>query len=549
MAKNVKPKQAVATPQADNALAELNSRINPMTPDIGPGRVPDYNPQEGQVYNQNTVTNPTPEYGSMPQGPATYDGSGMPKTKNTETNLFVEQGLTGLTRFGGFVYEEWLTELQGKRGALTYREMRDNDAVIGAFTYTIEMLLRTVKWRVAPAGNTPQDIEAAQFLESCLHDMSITWHDTISEILTFLHFGWCYMELCYKKRMGPDQENGIMRSKYNDGRIGWKKFSTRAQETLWRWRFDYDGTIRGMEQISPPDYKLRYIPIEKALLFRTKSNLNNPEGRSILRNAYRSWFFKKSIEEIEAIGIERDLAGFPIVWLPPEIFDQKNPEAVASYNKWKKIITNIKRDEQEGLMMPLLYDEKGNKQYDISMLSASTGASRRQFDTNIIIQRYENRIAMACLADFLMLGHEKGGSYALGKDKTSMFQTALTSVLQNMADTINTYAIPRLFKLNTFKNLTDYPKIVHNEIEKVDIVALSTYVKDLTGVGALDIMEDKELENYLRQVAALPLRDDYLDTPTIPIANSDTILKEDTLEREEFMKAVRKLRKEIDENG
>ena len=38
---------------------------------------------------------------------------------------------------------------------------------------------------------------------------------------------------------------------------------------------------------------------------------DNPEGRSILRNAYFSWYFEKKIAEIEGIGIARDLAGLP----------------------------------------------------------------------------------------------------------------------------------------------------------------------------------------------------------------------------------------------
>ena len=59
--------------------------------------------------------------------------------------------------------------------------------------------------------------------------------------------------------------------------------------------------------------------MEKCLLFRTQTHKNNPEGRSILRNAYRSWYFKKRIEEIEGVGIERDLAGIPIAYVDPAI--------------------------------------------------------------------------------------------------------------------------------------------------------------------------------------------------------------------------------------
>ena len=48
--------------------------------------------------------------------------------------------------------------------------------------------------------------------------------------------------------------------------------------------------------------------------------------------------------------------------------------------------------------------------YDLKLLS--TGG-RRQFDTNAIIARYDARIAMSCLADFILLGHDKVGTLAL----------------------------------------------------------------------------------------------------------------------------------------
>ncbi|WP_155274431.1 hypothetical protein [Piscirickettsia salmonis] len=44
-------------------------------------------------------------------------------------------------------------------------------------------------------------------------------------------------------------------------------------------------------------------------MFRTTSRKGNPEGRSILRNAYQPWYYKKNLESIESIGIERNLVG------------------------------------------------------------------------------------------------------------------------------------------------------------------------------------------------------------------------------------------------
>ena len=76
---------------------------------------------------------------------------------------FAELSVTGLKRSAGTISEEFLPNLTGERGLRALREMRDNDPVIGAVLYAIEMLLRNVTWRVEG-----DDDEQAEFLESCL---------------------------------------------------------------------------------------------------------------------------------------------------------------------------------------------------------------------------------------------------------------------------------------------------------------------------------------------------------------------------------------------
>ncbi len=101
-------------------------------------------------------------------------------------NSFKEMGRLGQKRYGGFFYEEFLKELQGKKGVEVFREMSENDDVIGRILYAIEMLIRQATWNVQPAGSTSKDEEAAEFIYQCMDDMQDTWTDTISEILSFL---------------------------------------------------------------------------------------------------------------------------------------------------------------------------------------------------------------------------------------------------------------------------------------------------------------------------------------------------------------------------
>ena len=322
-----------------------------------------------------------------------------------------EIGRIGQRRYGGTIYEEFLHELRGKKGIEVYREMSENDDVVGAILFAIEMLVRQCDWNVEPGGATAKDWEAAEFVKSCMDDMQDTWIDTISEILSFLSFGWSFHEVVYKRRMGNTRDPRT-RSKYNDGLIGWKKLPIRAQETLYQWEYDNEDNLLGMTQMPPPDYGTFTIPMAKALLFRTKSRKNNPEGRSILRNAYRSWYFKRRIQEIEGIGIERDLAGFPVIYGPEgnDIWNMDISGNAESLLMLETMVRNIRRDEMEGLVLP--------HGYKLELLS--TGGNR-QFDTNAIINRYDTRIAMTVLADFIFLGHDKTGSWALSSDKTELF--------------------------------------------------------------------------------------------------------------------------------
>lgn len=407
-----------------------------------------------------------------------------------------EIGRIGQQRYGGTIYEEFLHELRGKRGIEVYREMSENDDVVGAILFAIEMLVRQTDWNIEPGGDTAKDKEAAEFVQSCMNDMQETWIDTISEILSFLTYGWSFHEIVYKRRMGNTKDPRT-RSKYNDGLIGWKKLPIRAQETLYQWEYDDEDNLMGMTQLPPPDYKMVTIPIEKALLFRTKSRKNNPEGRSILRNAYRSWYFKRRIQEIEGIGIERDLAGLPVMHGPEglDLWDDTLEANVKARAGMENMVKSIRRDELEGVVLP--------HGYELELLSSG---GTRQFDTNAIINRYDTRIAMTVLADFIFLGHQQTGSWALSSDKTELFALATGAFLDIICETFNRQGIPALIDINGqhFAGITDYPKMTHGDIEDADITKVSAFIKDMTGIGVL--VPDDGLEDYVRQVGHLPDR-------------------------------------------
>ena len=157
----------------------------------------------------------------------------MPHENQTSFNLNTrrkgnEIGATGLKQFSGHIKEEELKQLSSTRQRVnTYKQMSSNDSVIGAILFAIDMLIRQVDWTVQPESEDPDDIEAAEFVEDNMHDMTSSWDDTISEILSFIPFGFSFHEIVYKRR--------------EDGRIGWKKLPIRGQDSLDHWEFDEEG--------------------------------------------------------------------------------------------------------------------------------------------------------------------------------------------------------------------------------------------------------------------------------------------------------------------
>lgn len=433
----------------------------------------------------------------------------------SEGGTYGEFGATGLKQFSGYVREEWMRDLIGRRGLLMYREMRDNDPIIGAIFFAIEMLLRGVSFHVEAGDDDSQ--EAADFVESCLGDTETSWAGLLAEIMPFLLYGWDVHEIVYKMRKG-ESDNPVFNSKYDDGMIGWRKFAHRGQETLLHWIFNESGDATNMVQLLPTGGPLLQVPLDKALHFRTTPYKNNPEGRSIIRNAYTSYYFKKVIQEIEAIGVSRDLAGLTVVRVPAQ---WTSPNANDADKQALLMATRLARDtsrnQQEGLVIPTIRNSKDANLLDFDVELLATGG-RRQFATNDIISRYDSRIAMTVLADFITLGQGggsgKSGSFAQSKSKTDIFSVATIAFLDLITAEFNRKAIPDLLRLNGYKGVD--VQLAHGDIQRRDLQELGTYLMDAAQAGILT--PDANLEAHVREEGGLPPLDPaaaYPDTDMV----------------------------------
>ena len=323
-----------------------------------------------------------------------------------------EFGETGLQRWAGIVSEEFLRDLQGKKAFKVYREMAENDPTIGAIVFAMKQFMGQADLVIEPADDSNEAGIAADMVSE---DFKMLEPSISPELLfqatNFVIFGFSVFEEVYRT---------------SNGRISLARLSYRLPETIERWEFDERGNILGCYQRLLSGEEV-FLPRWKILHIVTPGYSYTPIGRSLLRNAYVPYTFKKHLQILEGIGVERDLVGLPILYVPQTTYKDE-----AKMAKLRELMRQLRRDEEEGLILP---KAAGSNEplFDLKLLSLSGG---RQFSTSDIIERYNQEIAHTLLADLILVGMEARGSYALAREKRSLFEVGIQTCLDAIANAL-----------------------------------------------------------------------------------------------------------------
>lgn len=389
-------------------------------------------------------------------------------------NIRTVIGVTGLKHIGGRIREEYLNAIKNwSTEVKLYLEMRD-DPIIGALTDAIKLPLQAASFDVEPAsGGSPNDEAAAEWLWEVMNTMdNQTWISHAEDALECLDFGFALGEIVLDKR--------------NDGRLWLRNIDPRGQESLNRWEYDKverDKLVAFVQ--NDPNYGTTYtIPITKCLHFKYRGRKGNPQGHSILRALYRPYKFARNLEDLEGIGIERDVGGMPYAKLTDDNYEEQD------ITDLKAALKGLRKDEEVYLIVPPGVD-----------IQAYSGGSKI-YDTNVVIDRWHKITLMRFFAQFLILGMGNVGTQALVKGSQDFFTLGLEAVQRYLLETWNLQLVPYLFRFNAWTGISGYPKIKWEKPGKVDLNALITALNTAKGAGIFtptDIDED-----HIRSIADLP---------------------------------------------
>ena len=423
-----------------------------------------------------------------------------------------EMGYNGLKISAGIIYEESKRELQFPYSINTYKKMSSDSVIAAALNYYEHMMLKArFTFKPHPLA-TEQEKEYATFLQECMDDMEHSWQDFVQEVSSMNIYGFCANEIVLRKRL---RSKG---SKYNDGKIGIQKLPVRSQDSISEWNYDDDQNLIGLTQtvakvgksgrvlLSSKGDKIT-LPREKFLLFRLGKKKDSPVGDSPLKGCYYSWKYKTSVEELESVGMQRDLSGVPIAWIPPQLMaTDADPEVQAQYAMWQNIVRNTHNNQQAGMVLPLMYDDITKQPlFKFELLKNDGG---KAYDTKSIKEYYCNAILTALSADILLMGQSSSGSYALGNIKGTLAAMAVESKLKEICNVINQHLIPLMGRLNGW-NVTRLPTLAAEDLEAISLEEVSKFLQRVGSIGFLP--RTPEVVNKVLDIIGLDALDEGVD--------------------------------------
>ena len=397
---------------------------------------------------------------------------GSRRAREFQTGSTSVIGTTGLRVIAGRVQEEYLVILKSwQRATKIYLEMLD-DVTIGTMLDALKLPLLKAKFEVLPANpNIPGDIAAAEWLDKTMRTMEKqTWKSHVQDALETVEWGFAIGEIILEKR--------------EDGKLWLKNIDPRGQETLERWEWEKDKAVTFVQR-DPVSQKESFVPLEKSIHFTFKGRKGNPMGTPLLRSVYRSWRFKKDLENLEGIGIERDVGGMPIAKIPKD-----GNISTADITKLKAALEALRMDEAMYLIGPEGVEISGY------------GGGSKMYDVALVIDIKKKEILGRVFSQFLMLGMSEVGTQALVKGSQDFFTLALEALQEMLLEGWNLQLVPYLFGFNSFPGMTGLPKIIWLPPGKEDVAAISGAISTLISAKVLTPTDD--LEDIMRDILNLP---------------------------------------------
>lgn len=235
-----------------------------------------------------------------------------------------------------------------------------------------------------------------------------------------------------------------------------------------------------------------FIPIRKLAIFSLEPEAGDLRGISVLRSAYKHWYYKDTLYKIDAIQKERHGIGVPVIKLPPG-FSADDKKLADELGR------NLRTNDRAHIVIPSNWD---------IVFAKLEGQPVSAIES---IKHHQEMIQINILAPFLNAPSSDVKTH-------DMFFKATRYLAATIANVFNKHIIPQLVDFNFRRG--KYPKLRARRIgEWEDLRTLSFALRNFVGAGL--ITPDDVLEAQLREEADLP----PMDKATARILNGQALLQ------------------------
>src|SRR5262245_24751720 len=198
--------------------------------------------------------------------------------------------VAGRSNYSRLARQEYNAQLRGWIGLKKYDEMRRSDSSCKQLLKLVKTPILGARWYMEPASRDKQDKDVAKFVWDCLTKyQSYSFYQMLTEILLMLDFGYYAFEKVFAR---TTLDTG-------GSKIIWKKLSPVHPLDVEEWVYDANGGPNGLwvTDDRAPTQRV-FIEIDKLLCFTHEMEAGDREGVSLLRPAYKHWYYKDNLYKI-----------------------------------------------------------------------------------------------------------------------------------------------------------------------------------------------------------------------------------------------------------
>jgi len=404
-------------------------------------------------------------------------------------DLWAALGITGVEEYQGILSDRYAETLRGQAGILKMARVLRREPGAFATWSAVGLAASTARWSVVPAADSKADQACADFIQSCIDDMSTSHAGTIRFALSSRAFGFADEVIWWKRRMGQNpRKKDLSASKWNDELVGIRKLLPIRQETIAKWVNDEHGAKQGLVQQDPTTGKnLPEIPIERLIHYVGGDERGSWEGLGWLEPAYWLAYLIEQLEQIGGATAQRGGTGLPVFKFL-SIPDNATLAAV------EEIGEGLAACELQYVKLPGPMIDFDFKTVALSNLGEIRGW----------IDQLRWELVALQFATYLRLGSTERGTQALGGTMYDAFTLGIDGALDDIADARNRYLIPRIIANNPgeFDNIADHPRLTHTRVTTLP-TATAQWLKNVSEF--MDAAEPEDVE-WIRSIMGMPYK-------------------------------------------